>query len=68
MEMLLENSVMPKEAAEILGITHSLVCVYCREGRLKATKKGIFWFIDLGDLEEFKKKERKAGNPNFRKS
>lgn len=56
------------EAANELQIHKSLICRYCREGRLKAERIGLMWFIRKVDLDRFNAKERKPrGNPTFGK-
>jgi len=56
------------EAAEVLGLDISLVCRYCRTGKIKATKAGRDWIITPTALREFQKIPRHPGNPSFRKS
>ncbi len=55
------------EAAEYLGIAGGGVSRYCRLGRIKAQRVGQAWLIKHDDLLAFKKKPRRAGNPNFGK-
>ena len=49
------------EAAKRLSLTHSLVCKYIREGRIKATKFGNAYMISEKDLEAFASTPRKVG-------
>ena len=53
------------EAAEKLNITAGLIRRYCRDGRLVSQLEGKVWLISPGELERFKAKPRKRGNPNF---
>src|SRR5262245_40295879 len=55
------------EAAEILGLDHSMVCRYCRSGRLKAEKLGNMWLIRKPALDAFKRQPRDVGNPSSRR-
>lgn len=55
-----------EEAADKLGVERSVVCRYCRLGRLKARKFGNSWVITRSALEEFAKKPRERGNPTFK--
>ncbi len=54
------------EAAAKLGVERSVVCRYCRLGRLKARKFGNSWTITKSALDEFAKKPRERGNPTFK--
>ncbi len=54
------------EAAEKLGVERSVICRYCRLGRLKARKFGNSWVITKSALEDFAKKPRERGNPTFK--
>lgn len=56
-----------EEAARKLKIKESVVCRYCRLGRLKANKFGNVWIISKSALESFARKPRKRGNPLFQK-
>lgn len=56
-----------EEAARKLKIKESVVCRYCRLGRLKAKKFGNVWMITKTALESFAEKPRKRGNPLFQK-
>ena len=49
-------------AAEYLGISGSMVRVFCRAGRL-GQKVGKQWVIEREDLERFAKLPRKVGRP-----
>ena len=55
------------EAAEYLGLSSVTVCLYCRNGRIKAKRVGTNWLMAKRDLETFRKKPRRVGNPNFGK-
>jgi capsular exopolysaccharide synthesis family protein len=37
----------PAEVAEILGISQSMVIEWCKDGRLPATKAGLWWRVDV---------------------
>lgn len=54
------------EAADKIGITESLVCRYCRLGRIKARRIGRSWIITKEALDDFKKRPREVGNPSFK--
>ncbi len=56
-----------EEAARRLKIKESVVCRYCRLGRLKARKFGNSWVITKSALESFAEKPRERGNPTFKK-
>lgn len=56
------------EAAMRLGIDPSLVRVYCRDGRIKATRTTAGWVISEAALQSFERKERKRGRPPRRAS
>lgn len=56
----------PYEASKILNVNPSLVRRYCRQGRL-GTQYGKVWLISESQLEAFRDKPRKRGNPNFGK-
>jgi predicted site-specific integrase-resolvase len=56
------------DAAEELGISVQLVARYCAQGRLKAEQRSDGrWMILRSNLDKFKRKSRKRGNPNFGK-
>jgi excisionase family DNA binding protein len=55
------------EAAAVLSLKQSVVCRYCRQGRIKARKYGSAWVIAQSALDSFKKKPRAVGNPTFKK-
>ncbi len=52
------------EVAKLLKVDASLIRRYCREGRLGKHLYGR-WLITSDELEEFKTKPRKVGNPGF---
>jgi len=54
------------EVATILGVNPSLVRRYCRQGRMGQYIYGR-WLISPSELEAFKAKPRKVGNPTFGK-
>lgn len=51
------------EVATRLGIHPSLVRVYCREGRIKAERKGRDWLITESAVAAFEKTRRGRGRP-----
>lgn len=51
------------EAARQLNVHHTLVCRWCKNGRLKATKTRAGWEILQSDLDEFASKPRPTGRP-----
>ena len=55
------------EAADYLGLSDVTICLYCRQGRIKAERLGNSWIIEKKDLDDFKRKPRPVGNPNFGK-
>jgi len=50
-------------AAQRLGVTPSLVALWCREGRLPGTKRGAMWIITERDLAAFERIPRRPGRP-----
>ncbi len=54
------------EAADYLDLSESLVCRYCRLGKLEAMKIGRDWLIHKKALDAFKKIPREPGNPAFK--
>jgi len=54
------------EAAEILGLTQSLVRRYCRDGRLPCIRVGRSWAITQEALDEFRDTPRPTGYPKGR--
>lgn len=54
------------EVSRLLNITPSLVRRYCQQGRMGQYLYGR-WLISPSELEAFKAKPRKRGNPNFGK-
>ena len=50
-------------AATRLGVTPSRVALWCREGRLKAIKRGAAWSITEHDLDAFECIPRRPGRP-----
>lgn len=54
------------EAAEYLELSESIVCRYCRLGKLEAIKAGRDWLIHKKALDAFKKIPRERGNPAFK--
>ena len=63
----LADTLSTAQAAESLGITESLVALYCREGRL-GTKVGRDWRITPEELQAFASIPREPGNPQFGKT
>lgn len=65
MATTIPNIVSAAEAAELLQIDKSLVCRYCRSGKIKAERFGVLkqWFIKKSELKKFKPNPR--GNPTF---
>lgn len=60
----LPNFFSTNEAADIIGITGSLVRRYIRKGKLKARQVGErSYVISKKDLYDFKKQPRKPGKP-----
>ena len=57
-----------QDAADLLGIDRSLICRYCREGRLAAKKVGRDWIMGQRAITEFSRRPRPVGNPSFRQS
>ncbi len=55
------------EAARALKLELSLVCRYCRLGRIKARKYGSAWVISQSALDSFKSVPRERGNPTFKR-
>ena len=41
------------EAATYTGLKHETICRYCREGKIKAEKRGHTWFMRRAALERF---------------
>lgn len=66
--MQLEKTVRPRRAAEMLGVTKSLVCKWCRDGRLTAVKQDGDWHIEIDSVEEYKKLDRPTGAAGHRKN
>jgi len=54
------------EVAKELNVNPSLVRRYCRQGRMGQFIYGR-WLISPAELEVFRAKTRKRGNPNFGK-
>lgn len=54
------------EAANVLGVSHSLVARYIRDDRLPATDLGGQKIIEQSRVHEFKRNP--PGNPNFRRN
>lgn len=67
MATTIPNIYTSSEAASYLGIDQSLVCRYCREGRIAAEKVGRDWIIKKPALDAFRKVPREPGNPSFRR-
>tara|TARA_R100001143_G_C3323507_1_gene115920 strand:- start:53 stop:412 length:360 start_codon:yes stop_codon:yes gene_type:complete len=59
-----DRYISTKEAANILGISQTLLSKWCTEGFLGAKVGGRF-YVDRKDLDTFTKKR---GNPNFQNS
>lgn len=59
------NIFSASEVAELLKVDKSLICRYCRQGKIKAERFGPLkqWFIRKSDLQKFKPEPR--GNPNL---
>jgi len=62
-----EDFVSVEQAAEILGITSRRVRQICLQGRLGKKILGRY-LIKRSDLLWFSRRNRQAGNPNWRKS
>ena len=54
-----------EQAGEYLDLGADVVRLYCREGRINAEKVGRDWIIRRKALDEFRRKPRLVGNPNF---
>lgn len=67
MATTISNIFTSAEAAHYLNIDQSLVCRYCRDGRLIGEKVGRDWIIRKSALDEFKRVPREPGNPTFKK-
>lgn len=66
--MQLENTVRPRKAAEMLGVTKRLVIRWCNEGRFNAKLFDGNWFIELKSLQEFASKPRPSGAAGHKKN
>jgi len=53
------------ETAKALGVNDSRVRQLLRGELLRGCKIGKQWTVHREEIERFKAKERKAGNPNF---
>jgi fibronectin-binding autotransporter adhesin len=42
-----------REAASLIGYTHDYLSRLCREGKIRGTRVGTTWFIELGALRSF---------------
>lgn len=67
MATTIKNIFTSAEAAEVLGIDPSMVCKYCRDGRLDGEKIGRDWIIKKDALNKFAREPREPGNPAFKK-
>jgi capsular exopolysaccharide synthesis family protein len=43
-----DGGLTPAEVADILGLNQSMVLEWCKDGRLPATKQGLWWRVDRG--------------------
>lgn len=60
------NAITPADAAKILKLSHSRICLLCRDGRLPgAVLFSRVWLIPRAAVLEFSKTDRPSGNPNF---
>lgn len=57
----LETMITVAEAAELLHLTPQMVSVHCRRGNLPSKKMGGMYFLTLGSVRAFGRKERKPG-------
>lgn len=51
------------EVAARLGVDPSLVRVWCRNGRLEATKHGRDWLVEESEFRHFEATRRGRGRP-----
>jgi excisionase family DNA binding protein len=56
-----------QEAAEVLGVTRSLVLRFIRQGRLKSVMHGRDHWLDVQEVERFKTLPRKKTGRKPRK-
>ena len=54
------------EAAALLGLSSEHISLRCRQGKLKAVKRGRDWFIAREALDEWRASEGAAGWPKGR--
>jgi excisionase family DNA binding protein len=62
-----ENTISVARAAELLGLSHSIVARYVKRGRLKGAKipGGRSYVVDVESVRAFGEEDRRPGNPNF---
>lgn len=65
----LGNTISVARAAELLGLSHSIVSRYVKRGRLRGARipGGRSYVVDVNSVQEFRDQDRRPGNPNFSK-
>ena len=59
--MDVQKALAPSEAGRRLVLSKAMVCLLCRQGRLRAVKTALGWLIDPDDVERLRKeREKKA--------
>ncbi len=57
----ISTALAPSEAARELGLSKTMVCLLCRQGKLNAVKTTLGWLIEPEDVERLRREraERK---------
>ena len=56
----LNNWLTTQEFADEMNLEINTVGAYCRLGRIKATKKGIWWMIPRSEMKRWHKEARRV--------
>ena len=57
----ISTALAPSQAARRLGLSKTMICLLCRQGKLEAVKTPIGWLVNPGDVERLRREraERK---------
>jgi hypothetical protein len=57
--MDVEESMAPSAAARELGLSKTMVCLLCRQGKLLALKTPLGWLVDPDDVARLAEERRR---------
>lgn len=61
------HALAASQAARRLGLSKTMVCLLCREGKLKAVRTALGWLIDPEDVERLKVERARSSSCHGRR-